>query len=191
MTDHGELLEGGTLRFVRLLPGPIERVWSWLVDPEKRALWLGGGDAIDQDAKTFALAFDNAALTPHDDQPPEKYQGSAEVSFECEVVKVEPMSCLAIAWPDRAGKSGIVTFALEKAGDQVRLVVTHEGISFREDVIGASGGWHVHLDIMAEKLRGEVPGSFWARHQKLEAEYDQRFHDLLKDYPEHGEFSAD
>jgi len=34
----GELREDGTFVFERLLPGPIERVWAYLVDGEKRAL---------------------------------------------------------------------------------------------------------------------------------------------------------
>ncbi|HPF91720.1 MAG TPA: hypothetical protein PLL57_13755 [Flavobacteriales bacterium] len=33
----GELIAPNTIRFTRVLPGPIERVWSYLVDPEKRS----------------------------------------------------------------------------------------------------------------------------------------------------------
>src|SRR5688572_29818333 len=32
-----------TVRMERLFPGPVERVWEFLVDPDKRALWLAGG----------------------------------------------------------------------------------------------------------------------------------------------------
>ena len=34
---------GNTLRIERRLPGPIERVWAYLVESEKRALWFAGG----------------------------------------------------------------------------------------------------------------------------------------------------
>ena len=38
MNDHGTLTSPDTIRFARLLPGPIERIWAHLVDPRKRAL---------------------------------------------------------------------------------------------------------------------------------------------------------
>jgi len=31
------------VRLVRILPGPIERIWEYLTDPEKRARWFAGG----------------------------------------------------------------------------------------------------------------------------------------------------
>lgn len=43
MSDYGEVVEPGTVRIERLLPGPIERVWAYLTDVDKRATWLAGG----------------------------------------------------------------------------------------------------------------------------------------------------
>ena len=37
MDDHGVVTAPGTLRMERLLPGPIERVWAYITEPEKRA----------------------------------------------------------------------------------------------------------------------------------------------------------
>ena len=31
------------VRFERLLPGPIERVWAYLTESDKRSLWLASG----------------------------------------------------------------------------------------------------------------------------------------------------
>ena len=31
--DYGTITEAGAIRFERLLPGPIERVWAYLTDP--------------------------------------------------------------------------------------------------------------------------------------------------------------
>lgn len=42
-SDYGVLTEAGTIRFERLLPAPLERVWAYLTDGEKRARWLCGG----------------------------------------------------------------------------------------------------------------------------------------------------
>ena len=39
---------------------------------------------------------------------------------------------------------------------------------------GVAGGWHAHLDILEDVLRGLAPTGFWARHTRLEAEYDAR-----------------
>ena len=36
MSEHGIITEAGTIRFRRILPGPIDRVWAFLTEPEKR-----------------------------------------------------------------------------------------------------------------------------------------------------------
>ena len=43
MNDYGELLDDHTVRFERILPGPVDRVWSYLTESDKRARWLCGG----------------------------------------------------------------------------------------------------------------------------------------------------
>jgi uncharacterized protein YndB with AHSA1/START domain len=43
MDKYGTIIAPNTIRFERLLPGPIERVWAYLTDPEKRAKWLASG----------------------------------------------------------------------------------------------------------------------------------------------------
>ncbi len=40
MSEYGELLDECTVRFERMLPGPIDRVWSYIVDSDKRKKWL-------------------------------------------------------------------------------------------------------------------------------------------------------
>ncbi|MSU24304.1 MAG: hypothetical protein EXS32_10835 [Opitutus sp.] len=39
----GDFTTPAEVRLVRLLPGPIKRVWEFLTDPEKRARWFCGG----------------------------------------------------------------------------------------------------------------------------------------------------
>ena len=41
---YGTLIEPTTLKMQRLLPGPIERIWAWLVESDKRRKWLAAGD---------------------------------------------------------------------------------------------------------------------------------------------------
>jgi uncharacterized protein YndB with AHSA1/START domain len=40
MTDLGIFLDFHSVRFERLLPGPIERVWDYLTKPEYMKTWL-------------------------------------------------------------------------------------------------------------------------------------------------------
>ena len=44
MNRYGERIDASTVRFERLLPGPIERVWEYLSNGTKRATWFAGGD---------------------------------------------------------------------------------------------------------------------------------------------------
>ena len=41
---YGELVEPTTLRIQRLLPGPVERIWAYLVDGEKRRFIFGDAE---------------------------------------------------------------------------------------------------------------------------------------------------
>jgi hypothetical protein len=43
MNDFGKIVDSSTVRFERLLPGPIERVWDHLTKPEFLATWLAVG----------------------------------------------------------------------------------------------------------------------------------------------------
>jgi hypothetical protein len=40
---HGQFTGPAEVRLVRILPGPIERVWDYLTDSEKRGRWFAGG----------------------------------------------------------------------------------------------------------------------------------------------------
>ena len=43
MKDYPSVLSPTEIRFERLLPGPIENVWSYLTDAKKRGEWLASG----------------------------------------------------------------------------------------------------------------------------------------------------
>ena len=57
-SEHGVVTEAGSVRFERLLPGPIERVWAYLVDPDKRRLWLADGAMDARPGGEFGIAPD-------------------------------------------------------------------------------------------------------------------------------------
>jgi uncharacterized protein YndB with AHSA1/START domain len=130
MNDHGTLTAPDTIRFERLLPGPIERVWAHLVDPGKRALWLAAGPMTPTPGGEVELHFRNAELSRGDDPAPEKYrdyENSGEVFGQ--VVACEPPHLLAFTWSDMPGEpeaeDSEVRFELEPRGEQVLLTLTH------------------------------------------------------------------
>ena len=63
MNDYGELLDERTVKFERLLPGPIERVWRFLTDGERRARWLCGGDVEAAVDGVVDMHFHNMSLS--------------------------------------------------------------------------------------------------------------------------------
>ena len=46
------VIEPGTVKLERLLPGPIERVWAYITESDKRAKWLCAGE-FDQQFSGF------------------------------------------------------------------------------------------------------------------------------------------
>ena len=179
MSNYGEILENGDLKFERLLPGPIERVWSWIADSDKRAEWLCGGGDTDRPG-TISFEFNHNNLTPHDDPFPEKYKEMEDgISFQIEVTKVDPPYYMAWYWPTDFGANSEIEITLKEEGDQVRLILIQRGYHTEEDLTGSCGGWHTHLDIMADKLNGKTPKAFWEKHERLAKEYSVRFADVI------------
>ena len=51
-------LDGLVARLERLLPGPIERVWAYVTESDKRATWLAGGEMeLRVGGKVHAVVF--------------------------------------------------------------------------------------------------------------------------------------
>src|SRR3546814_1908413 len=57
--DYGVLAEPATLKIERLLPGPIDRVWTYLVDGELRRQWLAAGAMEQQVGAPVELVWRN------------------------------------------------------------------------------------------------------------------------------------
>lgn len=163
-----------TLRLERLLPGPVERVWSYLTDSEKRGQWLASGEMELRVGGRVEHVFDNSNLTGHDDAPPAKYaQHGSKATLHGRVTACEPPRLLAYTWGESSGTDSLVTFELSPRGEQVLMVLTHSRIT-DEDMVGSAAGWHTHVGILADRLHGRRPAAFWPTHTRLEAEYEDR-----------------
>lgn len=164
------LVEPGTVKMERLLPGPIERVWEYIVDGKKRALWLAGGEFDLRLGGAIKLEFDNAKL-PNEQPLPEKYKERGKGHFEGKITRLEPLRVLAHTW--NMGGDSEVTYELTPRGKDVLLTVVHRRLAPRDLVIGVMGGWDVHTGILADLLNGTAPRPFWKTHDELQSEYAQ------------------
>lgn len=169
--DYGVLTAHDTVRIERLLPGSIDRVWGWITEEDKRALWFAGGTMELRVGGRVELAFRHSDLTPADDPAPAKYADMADHAELQGVVTVcEPPRVLAHTW----GGQGEVRYELHESAGGVRLVITHQRLPGRDDVLSVSAGWHAHLDLLVARMRGSQAPRYWELHTRLEAEYAAR-----------------
>jgi uncharacterized protein YndB with AHSA1/START domain len=175
MSEYATVAGPNTVRLERLLPGPIERVWAYLTEPEKRAKWLAGGPMELRAGGPVEFKFRHADLSA-EKTPPDRYKKYNEGhSLLARVLACDPPRLLSFTWGDEAGKDGEVTFELTQRGADVLLVVTHRRLPDRNGMVSVAGGWDAHTRILEDVLNGREPRGFWSTHAKLAAEYDRQF----------------
>ncbi len=153
------------LRFERLLDAPRALVWKFLIDPELRTRWFMGGpvDARPGGSITFTMQHDRLS----DDatvKVPDRYAKYLGNSWEERIIRCEPSKLLEISWEE-----GRVLFELSDVGDRTRLVLTHTGLTGRDQALNFGGGWHSHLAALERRLSGEGVANFWILHEQSEA----------------------
>jgi uncharacterized protein YndB with AHSA1/START domain len=171
----GEFTGPGEVRLVRLLPGPIERVWDYLTDPEKRARWFAGGVTAPQAGGKVVFAMHHAKIAPGE-TPAEKYKHVQDpgVTFDGRVLRYEPPHVLAYTF---GSDDSEVTFELQPQGDRVLLVLTHRtrGAEEMGELTNYASGWHTHVGLLVALLEGSPRPPFWATHARLVAEYEKAY----------------
>lgn len=173
MDEYGTLIAPNTIQFKRLLPGPIERVWAYLTESDKRSKWLASGDMdlrVGGGTELFWLHAELDTVKP--DEAPEKYKNGHRM--KARITRCEPPRVLAYTWGAREDALSEVVFELSEQGEEVLLVLTHHRLPNANDLLGVSGGWHTHLDILVEHLNGRPSPAFWEKHGRLHAEYQTR-----------------
>ncbi|AMJ63621.1 hypothetical protein AXW83_11375 [Bosea sp. PAMC 26642] len=173
-SEYGVVLESGAVRFERLLPGPIERVWSYLVEGEKRATWFCGGETEPRIGGHVALFFKHSLITS--EPPPE---GARKMNDEGAlmggtVTAYEPPHRFAFNWVGMGEPDSDIEFVLTPAGEKVRLVLTHRRLVTKDRMAMVSSGWHLHLGLLEDQLTGQKPRGFWSVHEGLKTEYVER-----------------
>jgi len=169
--EDGEVIDRQTVRFKRLLPGSIERMWAYLTEPEKRAQWFAGGPMELREGGKATLFFQHKNLMQPGETAPESYKQAVEgLTHDILITQCEPPRLLAYTW-GASGENSEVVFELEPQGDKVLLTLTHQKLPNREEMRGNAGGWHLHLTMLTHLLEGTQPPRFWDTHALLEEKY--------------------
>ena len=144
MSGRGEVQREGAVRFERLVPGPIERVWAHLTERALLPLWYGEGAYLIEPREGGAISLMDGHIRGVVTQwrPPRFLAYTWNVFDPGDTVSAYPESYLS--------------FELEARGDDVVLVLTHRPIP--PDFEGRTmTGWHTFMDAIAAVLRGEKP----------------------------------
>jgi uncharacterized protein YndB with AHSA1/START domain len=172
-SEYGVAIGKDAVRFERLLPGPIERVWSYLTESEKRKTWFASGEMDLRVGGRVELIFMHSDFAP--EPTPERFKKYDGWRSHGRITRCEPPRVLSYTWSEESGGDSEVTFELSPEGHDVRLVLTHRRLADRAAMIDVSGGWHSHLSVLNDRLKGREPRAFWSIHAKVEAEYKERF----------------
>lgn len=162
----------GELRIVRLLPGPVERIWEYLTDPEKRSRWICGGVTEPKTGGKVVFEMHHSKLSPGE-TPPKKWAHVHEpgVTFEGRVLRYDPPHVLSYTF---GADDSVVTFELTPQGRQVLLVLTHR--STGDDIPeqkNYAAGWHTHLAFLVAILNDQPTPKLWAMHDRLNQHYGE------------------
>lgn len=175
MSDYATFLDARTVRFERLLPGPIERVWDYLTDSQKRGEWLATGPMELKVGGRAELTWHHADLSPHKEPIPERFKKFENGhTLVMKITRCDPPRLLSLYWGDNPTEPSEVTFELTNEDPNVRLVLTHRRLLTRESLLSVSGGWHTHLGILLDRLNGRMPPSFWSSHAEMVGQYETR-----------------
>ena len=167
---YGELIEPATLKIERVLPGPIERIWSYLVDSEMRRKWLASGAMEPKVGAPFELTWRNGELNDPPSRRPEGF--GEEHRMKSHIVAFDAPRKLVFTWGE--GERGEVSFELKEQGSDVLLTVIHRRLPDRMSMLNVSAGWHMHLDVLVARASGKEPAPFWDGWSRLKKEYDER-----------------
>jgi uncharacterized protein YndB with AHSA1/START domain len=172
MNDYGVITEPGTVRLERTLPGPIERVWAYLTDSDKRGKWLASGEMELRQGGQVALSFNHETLSARTGPTPERYREHNAVRGR--ITRCEPPRVLSYTWGESSGEDSEVTFELTPRGNDVLMVLTHRRLATRDLMVNVASGWHTHVGFLIDVLNDREPPDFWATHARLAADYARR-----------------
>ncbi len=172
--DYGQPIAPGEIRIMRTLPGPVERLWQYLTDPEKRARWFAGGPMEQRVGGKVELFFHQKSVVP-DEIPPEQFREMHEHGKKksCTILRWEPPRVLSYTFDDESD----VTFELipqDQEDRSVLLILTHRSRGGDlPHLTGYASGWHIHLTMLVSILNQTPRPPFWATFLRLKSDYEK------------------
>src|SRR5690606_33699249 len=98
MTEYAQALAEDIVRIERDLPGPIEKVWAYLTESDKRQTWLARGEMDLTPGGRVELTWENDRLSEDDIPTPEKYAHKKVDTMQGKVVDCAPPRLLSFTW---------------------------------------------------------------------------------------------
>src|SRR5262249_48654273 len=132
--ELGTIVDGRTVRFERLLPAPVARVWWFLVDHEGMAGWLADADLEPRAGGRVELRWEDGEI--------QRGEGTLW----------EPERALEYTW-NVMGEESLVRFELTPEGDRTRLVLTHTRLAANR-LAGYAAGWDAHVAMLVAACEG-------------------------------------
>lgn len=180
MSEFGVRVDEATVRFERLLPGPIENVWPYLADSEKRGEWFTSGALPAKVGERFEMRYHHAHYSPHKSPPPPGFEAvdREEQITTSILLALEPPHRIAFSFGNsiEAGQYSEVDIRLTPQADgMVKLTLTHTRLRDRDYALKVSAGWHSHLTMLQYKAEGRVPPSIWDVWRQLNGVYETRY----------------
>ena len=151
----------------RLLPASIEKVWRYLTDPSQMRLWFAGGAVDLRTGGAIHLDFDLIECPGRED-----VHGTVDGT----VTACDPPHLFAFTWGESGSRAAgdpdsLVSFALSPAIEgQTLLTLTHTRIA-PKDLSSIGAGWHIHIDVLVDRLFGRQPGHYRNEWYAIEPEY--------------------
>jgi uncharacterized protein YndB with AHSA1/START domain len=170
MNSFGQVPDGHTVRFERILPCSLETAWSYLTQPGRLVTWLAEGSMELRVGGRVDLSFDVEEI-------PERKQDGAFIQGV--VTLCVPQRVLAYTWtsPDADLDSDVpvsaVTFELEPQNSHIKLTLTHRHLP-NDAVARCAAGWHTHLDTLAARLQNHQPDPFLSTWKRLLPIYEDQ-----------------
>ena len=180
MNEFGVRVDDNTVRFERLLPGPIEKIWPFLADSDKRGQWFTSGKLPDRVGEAWEMRYHHSSYSPHKAPPPPGYEhvDREDVIMPSLLLAIEPPNRLVFSFGNsiKAGEYSEVDIRLtEQPGGMVKLTLIHSRLRDHDHTLKVSVGWHSHLAMLEHRASGKVPPSIWDVWRGLNGVYDKRY----------------
>ncbi|HEY9760626.1 MAG TPA: SRPBCC family protein [Oculatellaceae cyanobacterium] len=154
----GKIVDDQTVRFERIVPASVERVWQYLTQSDFLSSWFAVGTVDGRVGGRVDFHFQQEDI-PDRDENGLKIRGLISV--------FEPNKALAFSWIDiRNETDSKVSIELSRAGDQTLISVRHSRLP-QQRLHEFMAIWHTHLDILAARLRNVMPPGFAKRYREL------------------------